>query len=169
MNEPNHSNSFLHDSLDLLHSVNSFNYLPVSECKNLPRNLNPDQRGRPTRSKQRKPKWNSMKCMLINCRSVKNKVADIAAIIDEHKPDIILGNESWLTPDIGNNEIFPIDYNVFRKDRITNTHGCGVFQAVKKDIIITEQADLNTDCEIIWTQCQLAGRKSRCVLFGSSL
>ena len=108
-----------------------------------------------------------MKCMLINCRSVKNKMADIAAIIDEHKPDIILGNESWLTPDIGNNEIFPIDYNVFRKDRITNTHGGGVFQAVRKDIIITERADLNTDCEIIWTQCQLAGRKSRCVLFGS--
>ena len=62
-----------------------------------------------------------MKCMLINCSSVKNKVADIAAIIDEPKPDIILGNESWPTPDIGNNEIFPIDYNVFRKDRITNT------------------------------------------------
>ena len=108
-----------------------------------------------------------MKCMLINCRSVKNKVADIAAITDEHKPDIILGNESWLTPDIGNNEIFPIDYNVFRKDRITNTHGGGVFQAVKKDIIITERADLNTNCEIIWTQCKLAERKFRCVLFGS--
>ena len=120
-NEPNHSNSFLHDSLDSLHSVTSFNNLPASKRQNLPRNLNLDQHGRPTRSKQRKPKRNSMKCMLINCRSVKNKVADIAAITDEHKPDIILGNESWLTPDIGNNEIFPIDYNVFRKDRITLT------------------------------------------------
>ena len=165
-NEPNHSNSFLHDSLATLHPVNSFNYLPTSERQNLPQNLNLDQHGRPTRSKQRKPKQNSMKCMLINCRSVKNKVADIAAIIDEHKPDIILGNKFWLTPDVGNNEIFPIDYNVFRKDRITNPHGGGVFQAVKKDII-TERADLNTDCEIIWTQFQLAGRKSRFVLFGS--
>ena len=76
-NEPNHSNSFLHDSLDSLHSVTSFNNLPSSERQNLPRNLNLDQHGRPTRSKQRKPKRNSMKCMLINCRSVKNKVADL--------------------------------------------------------------------------------------------
>ena len=80
-----------------------------------------------------------------------NKVPDIAAVIHEHKPDIILGNESWLTPDIGNNEIFPDNYNVFRKDRITNSRDGGVFQAVKKDIIITQRDDLNSDCEIIWT------------------
>ena len=38
---------------------------------------------------------------------------------------------------------------------------------MKKDIIITQHADLNTDCEIIWTQCQLTGKKSKYILFGS--
>lgn len=52
-----------------------------------------------------------------------------------------MGNESWLTPDIGNNEIFPDNYNAFRKDRITNSRGSEVFQAVKKDIIIMQRAD----------------------------
>ena len=50
---------------------------------------------------------------------------------------------------------------------ITNSRGGGVFQAVKKDIIITHRDDLNSDCEIIWTQCQLSGKKSKCILFGS--
>lgn len=130
-NEPYQSNSFLHDSLDSLYSANFFDPLLVSGYQNLPQDLNQDQYGRPIRCKQRQPKRNNMKCLLINCRSVKNKVADIAASIDEHKPDIILGNESCLSPDIGNNEIFPVNYNVFRKDRTTNNRGSGVFQAAK--------------------------------------
>ena len=35
----------------------------------------------------------------MNCRSIKNKKAEIHTLIDSAKPDIILGNESWLTPD----------------------------------------------------------------------
>ena len=88
-NEPNQSNSFLHDSLDSLHSENFFDPILASECLNLPGNLNQDRHGRPTRSKQRQPKRNNVKCLSINCRSVMNKVADIAAVIHEHKPDII--------------------------------------------------------------------------------
>ena len=42
----------------------------------------------------------------MNCRSAKNKIADIAAVIDQYKPDIIFGTESWLTSNIESNEIF---------------------------------------------------------------
>ena len=49
----------------------------------------------------------NLKCLVANCRNVKNKIADIAVLIDEHKPDIVFGNESWLKPDIKNSEIFP--------------------------------------------------------------
>ena len=42
----------------------------------------------------------------MNCRSVKNKIADIAAVIDQHKPDIIFGTESWLYSNIDSNENF---------------------------------------------------------------
>ena len=75
--------------------------------------------------------------------SIKNKVADITAIVDQYKPDIILGNESWLYPNIKSSEIFPDNYNIYRKDRISDNHG-GVFQALKKDIIVTHRDDLNT-------------------------
>ena len=107
-----------------------------------------------------------MTCLAVNCQSIKNKVADIAAIVDQYKPDIILGNESWLYPDIKSREIFPDNYNIYRKDRISDNHG-GVFQAVKKDIIVTHRDDLNTDCEIIWTQCQIQNKRSKSLFFAS--
>ena len=47
----------------------------------------------------------------MNCQSIKNKKAELQTIIDSAKPDIILGNESWLTPDIKNSEIFPDSFD----------------------------------------------------------
>ena len=38
---------------------------------------------------------------------------------------------------------------------------------MKNDIIITHRSDLDTDLEIIWTQCQLADKKTKSLLFGS--
>ena len=48
-----------------------------------------------------------LRILIMNCQSIKNKKAELHTIIDSAKPDIILGNESWLTPDIKNSEIFP--------------------------------------------------------------
>ena len=42
----------------------------------------------------------------MNFQSIRNKQAEIHAVIDSAKPDIILGNESWLAPEIKNSEIF---------------------------------------------------------------
>ena len=61
----------------------------------------------------------------MNCQSIKNKKAELLTIIDSSKPDIILGNESWLNPDIANSEIFPEDYDAIRKDR-EDGHGGGL-------------------------------------------
>lgn len=68
---------------------------------------------------------------------------------------------------VESNEIFPDGYKIFRKDHPDDCHGGGVFQAVKNDIIITHRSDLDTDCEIIWTQCQLADKKTKSLLFGT--
>ena len=38
---------------------------------------------------------------------------------------------------------------------------------MKNDIIIIHRSDLDTDCKIIWTQCQLADKKTKSLLFGS--
>ena len=103
----------------------------------------------------------------MNCRSVKNKIADIAAVADQYKPDIIFGTESWLSSSIESNEIFLKGYKICRKDSPDDCHGGGVFQAVINDIIVTHRLDLVTDREIIWTQCRLADKKTKSPLFGS--
>jgi len=123
---PNFSESFFNDSIDSLASSNSFE--PLQEASitnstishNVRVNFNNKQE---PRSKVTKCK---LTCLAVNCQSIRNKVAD------QYKPDIILGNESWLSPDIKSSEIFPDNYNIYRKDRISDNHG-GVFQAVEKD------------------------------------
>ena len=86
-------------------------------------------------------------------------------MIDEYKPDIVLGTESWLSPDISSGEIFPSTYNIFRKDRTSEARGGGVFQAIKTDLLASCKQEFDADCECIWTQCQFAGRRS--LLFGT--
>ncbi len=43
-----------------------------------------------------------MKCLLVNCRSIKNKVPDLVAVVDLYNPDIIFATVSWLNADISN-------------------------------------------------------------------
>ena len=53
----------------------------------------------------------------LNFQSVVNKVPEFHCLIETEKPDIVIGTESWLSPDIFNGEIFPPGYTVFRADR----------------------------------------------------
>jgi len=48
-------------------------------------------------------------------------------ILKHEHPDIMIGNESWLNPNIYLGEVFPSEYKVFRKDR-SDGYG-GVFIA----------------------------------------
>ena len=92
----------------------------------------------------------------MNCQSIKNKKAELHTIIDSAKPDIILGNESWLTPEIKNSEIFPDSFDAVRKDRASDAHG-GVFIAFKRDLLCTETPELDTNCEIVWCKLNIIG------------
>ena len=162
---PNFSDSFFDNSLHSLCSSNSFD--PLNDCD---AEVSPPQPNRKqtstkvSRHFKRNPKPRKLTCLVINCRSLKNKIAEIAAVIDEHKPDLILDNESWLSSEIASSEIFPEGYTVFRKDRVDGQNGGGVFQAIKGDIIATHRVDVNTDCKIIWSQCQMAGRRPKSLL-----
>lgn len=166
-NQPNFSQGFPKANENTLCSENQYSLLnSAGPVEDYIQNTDATSNNFTTNTKRYHSKRTKLTCLLINCRSLKNKVADLASIINEHQPDIILGNESWLNPDIASSEIFPDDYNVFRKDR-PDGYG-GVFQATKKDLIITQRSDLDTDCENIWTQCQLANKKAKSILFGSS-
>ena len=59
-----------------------------------------------------------LRILIMNCQSIKNKKAELRTIIDSAKPDIILGNESWLTPDIKNSEIFQESFEYRASDGI---------------------------------------------------
>ena len=53
--------------------------------------------------------------------------------MDVTQPDIVIGTESWLTPEVNNSEIFPAGYNILRKDRVMGDKksGGGVFLLVR--------------------------------------
>jgi hypothetical protein len=44
--------------------------------------------------------------------------------IDSSQPDIIIGTETWLTKDMNSSEVIPNDFEVFRRDRGSDPHGC---------------------------------------------
>ncbi|KAL8619072.1 hypothetical protein ACOMHN_019344 [Nucella lapillus] len=52
------------------------------------------------------------------------------------------------SPDhVKSSEVFPEEYNVFRKDR--NCLGGGIFILIHKSLTAVEQPELSTDCEIL--------------------
>ena len=50
---------------------------------------------------------------------------------------------------MNNGDMFPSRFTIFRRDR-SSTHGGGVFQAIRNDLIVTYRNNLDTNCEIIY-------------------
>ena len=69
--------------------------------------------------------------LIINYQSIKYKKAELHTIMNSAKPDIILGNESWLTPDIKKLGNIPDCFDAVWKDRASDVHG-GVSIAFKR-------------------------------------
>jgi len=96
----------------------------------------------------------------MNCQSIKNKRCELQATTEYIKPDIIIGNESWLAPEYTNSEIFPEGFNsmVYRNDR--NKNGGGVFISVRDGYTTSEINQGSSNCEIVWTELQSQNEKS---------
>ena len=88
----------------------------------------------------------------LNCQSLIRKKDQFHAIIKTYNPDIVVGTESWLTSQHLNSEYFPdiLGYKTFRKDRVTDTQGGGIFILVKSCLNAVEVPELKTNCEILW-------------------
>ena len=84
-----------------------------------------------------------LKISVINFCGIRSKIASLQAFLENNKPDIIIGTETHLSPDISNCELFPASYKIIRKDR--NPHGGGV-------LIATKSSNMDSDCEIIWLE-----------------
>ena len=57
---------------------------------------------------------------------------------------------------VASGEIFPPQYQVFRRDRESDPHG-GVFLAIKNVLIASEEKDLSTQTESIWASVHVKG------------
>ena len=84
------------------------------------------------------------------------------AFLDYHKPDIVVGTESWLHKDIPDCGVFPsfLGYNPpIRRDRPGDTKGGGVFILVSQRLVVCEQPQLSTDCKTVWAKVQVVEAK----------
>lgn len=71
-------------------------------------------------------------------------------------PDIIIGTETWLCYAHSCTEIlFASSYQIEKRDRVSDPHD-GVLIAYKKDLAVTRENDMETDCESLWCSIQLA-------------
>ena len=91
---------------------------------------------------------NKLRSVCLNIQSIKSKREALWNLLDSRYPDILFGCETWLNPNITDNEILPENtgYNIFRKDR-KDGYG-GVMLAIKAEIV-SELVDIDTPCECI--------------------
>ena len=82
-------------------------------------------------------------------------------LIDSSDPDIIIGTESWLNPNIYSSEFFHIGYNVYRKDR-EDSYG-GVLLAIKSDIT-SQHLEINGNCEVVTVKILLTKTKQLIIM-----
>ena len=83
--------------------------------------------------------------MNVNFRSVVNKVGEFKTLIDTEKPDILVGTETWLTPDFKSSEILPEGYTIHREDRShAGKRSGGVFILVSDKLICSHQPQFTT-------------------------
>lgn len=93
------------------------------------------------------PYINSLKLVVLNCQSIKNKAIPFREMVESLAPDIIFGSESWLTPEHCSEEFFPGNLTVHRKDR-ADGYG-GVFIAHPSNLTLKREIELETDCELV--------------------
>ena len=98
---------------------------------------------------------NILDVAVVNCQSVLAKRLDFQNFINRHSPKIIIGCESWLSPSIVSSEIFPQQYQVYRKDRLDG-YG-GVFIACHNSLLSTALEYHTTSlCELVVCKIPLA-------------
>ena len=95
----------------------------------------------------------TLKSCSLNARSIVNKRTELQAMVATKELDIIAITETWLNPEIMDQEILSSDYNIYRRDRLGK--GGGVLLALRDNICCYRRCDLETDCEILWCEVHL--------------
>ena len=114
----------------------------------------------PPRNKKRFYVQNNLRVLTVNFRSSKNKVPQIENLLTSSKPDIIIGNETWLNKNVLSSEVFPstLFEGVFRNDR-DSREGSGVLITIRKGIIC-QDVFKSEKVELIAGQINITDTKS---------
>ncbi|CAG5018128.1 unnamed protein product [Parnassius apollo] len=88
------------------------------------------------------------------------KLPDVFLEVSANNFDLIVLTETWLNDSIFDSEIFDSRYQVFRRDRSSNTFnenndGGGVAIAVKKSISAYRNHNFESRCEDLWVTLEL--------------
>jgi hypothetical protein len=70
--------------------------------------------------------------MVVNCRSIRNKVDKFRSLLETYQPNIVIAVETWLTEGFTEKEIAVDGYEFYRRDRVT--HGGGIMVGFKTGI-----------------------------------
>ena len=89
----------------------------------------------------------TLKCCLLNARSVVNKSLDVQAYLHSESLDVLAVAETFLSDAISNGELVGSGYSVYTRDR--DRHGGGVMIIIKDSIAVTRRHDLEMDCELL--------------------
>ncbi len=92
-------------------------------------------------------KNNSFHCTVLNARSIVNKRLDLHALLMSKQ---IAVTETFCNDDVLDSELSSSHYSIFRRDR--NRHGGGVLLMIRSNIPATRRRDLESACEILWTE-----------------
>ena len=145
--------SHIDDTMESIKSTCAFSPLHTSSPRNKSNNNTKEARNSSTpniRNGSKRDNSNSttnifsvpnklnLRIMTMNCRSIRDKKSEFAALVNYAKPDIIIGTESWLKG-IKSAEFFPENFKVYRNDR--GTLGGGVFIAVHSELVSIEQPE----------------------------
>ena len=115
---------------------------------------------------------NNLNCVLLNARSLGNKLFDLQVLVTSECLDILCITETWLDNSIHDGEILPVDYQNLRNDR--NRNGGGVLFACRSDLHASrlQQYEIPPEnsnskyCEILWSQV-MPRKNQKKILFGT--
>ena len=88
------------------------------------------------------------------------KMSEFQSYIFDKKPDIVILNETWLSKNIADNEIFPNQtYKVFRLDRSLKTHPMdptdpNKYKKAGGGVLIAVKSDLDCESKLIKISCK---------------
>ena len=111
--------------------------------------------------------YDYQKNLISRTNEVENgKPAQLKNIFSSLHADVTIGNESWLYSTIKSGEVFPDDFNSYRRDRPDGKRG-GVLILVTQEYDSYQReeliADSSSDFEVVWVKAKVKGTSDLCI------